>query len=138
MLSLTLTLSISPFPTVYLYLALSHHHALSSLSHIPLLLLSPCFHHQLLDEFADVTQSEKQFIKLWNGYLKKDPPYSDYFFSEICRRFSADVGNQICEKKLRWPFLLHLLTMWEFNLVSMKVVEECMSMIDATIAGDDE
>ena len=110
--------------------------------------------HRHLDEFSssEVSHSEKQFMKIWNEFVLRrssdteaagggagGPIYADYLFPRVCADF-ARVARPLFRRLLglRTGFLLHLMTSWEFGLVSGPEIEACMRIADDHSDSDDE
>ena len=83
-----------------------------------------------IDEYEDVSIEEKQFMKLWNAHMSSFTLYGDSFLPLSCLRFANRFGNIIYKEGFRYIFLLHLVTLWEFGLLSHQDISECMSVID--------
>ena len=87
--------------------------------------------HRVLEEFEDVTQEEKELMKLWNSFTARHPVYSvAYFMSHSLVPFVHEFGDGIVEKKLRYQFLLHLLGLWDFGLIRKEDITRLVNEID--------
>jgi len=87
---------------------------------------------QFIDEFEDVTWSENQFFKLWNRFVRRHRrlTFADYIFPQACQRFARDWGPKVLRLGLRNAFLLHMLAMWEWGLITPQQIAGCMMLLD--------
>ena len=87
-----------------------------------------------LDNQTDLSAAERDLMLRWNLYLHNHPCQSDAQMSQRCQDFAAVAGKDMQrDPDLRRCFLVHLINLWEFNLVSAVVVDECMTYIDQLI-----
>eukprot|EP00899_Mesostigma_viride_P028591 jgi/Mesvir1/8917/Mv14202-RA.2 len=85
----------------------------------------------VLDEFPDLSASEKSFMLLWNTYFHKHPLYADMHCPVACYNFavhSLDVIGR--SKELRRCFMLHLTNLWDLALIDSKVIDACLRVVD--------
>jgi hypothetical protein len=110
------------FPGVFIA-----HFASSARMHVSLPL-------QLLDDFDDVSNLEKTFIKLWDAFIMSWSIIPDYSIPSSCLEFVRQNGITLIESNLRQKFLLHMFNLWDFRLVSSRHISMCMAELDS-IAG---
>lgn len=79
---------------------------------------------QLIDEFTDVNDGEKELMKLWNLHLMKNSYIADFQVLEACRSFIDNYSRDLKEKNLERNFLLHLVNLHDFNLITSSQIEE--------------
>lgn len=79
---------------------------------------------QLIDEFTDVNDGEKQLMKLWNLHLMKNSYIADFQVIDACRSFIDKNSQELKEKNLERNFLLHLINLHDFNLITSSQIEE--------------
>ncbi|XP_061882121.1 polycomb protein suz12-B-like isoform X2 [Entelurus aequoreus] len=95
-----------------------------------------------LDEFTDVNEGEKEVMKLWNlhvmqhGYVdtNSSPALTDHTISFIADNqmnhaimlFVESCGEHIVRRNLCRNFLLHLVSMHDFNLVGTATIDRAM------------
>lgn len=84
-----------------------------------------------LDEYDDLSWSEKMFMKLWNRFAHERHIPDDRFFADRCFEFAKLHAVTLLTKNLRSAFVFHLLTMWEFGKIQTDCVIKCMSEINA-------
>lgn len=86
---------------------------------------------QQLDNQTDLSSAERDLMLRWNLHLHDHPCRSDLQMSQRCRDFAAVAGKDMQrDQNLRRCFLVHMINLWEFNLVPAVVVDECMTCID--------
>jgi hypothetical protein len=93
---------------------------------------------RLLDEFEDVSIEEKQIMKMWNQYIFYNKVYADRLLPQTCLDFTKRHAQMINEAGLRGNFLLHLLTLWDYALITSDTIAECMINLDKQKAGGNE
>ena len=86
---------------------------------------------ELIDEFVDVSTTEKSFMKLWNEFVMENAPYSDYYVANKCIQFSTSFAGRLVDERLRQCLLMHLFSLWDVGLVDAEAVDECMTIYDA-------
>lgn len=79
---------------------------------------------QLIDEFTDVNDGEKELMKLWNLHMMKNSYIADFQVIEACRSFIDNYSQILKEKNLERNFLLHLVNLHDFNLITSSQIEE--------------
>jgi len=79
---------------------------------------------QLIDEFTDVNDGEKELMKLWNLHLMKNSYIADFQVTEACRSFIDKYSQELKDKNLERNFLLHLVNLHDFNLITSSQIEE--------------
>jgi hypothetical protein len=92
---------------------------------------------ELLDELEDVTAREKQFMKLWNRFIKSNHIIADKDVPLKCHEFVLIHRNQL-NAGLRLNFLLHLFNLWDSGVISSNRISHCMSMLDSAKHRDNE
>ena len=50
-----------------------------------------------------------------------------------CRDFATKKGTEIMAKGLRNNFVLHLMNLFSFNLISSDCIKECVTIVDASL-----
>ena len=103
---------------------------------------------QALDEFEDVTISEKTLMKMFSRYVQRHPVYADYLFPATCVDFVLEAAPLIVAARLRTALLGHLLTMLTWGVIDRHCIAVCMAIVDhearcadsdsATAAADSE
>ncbi|XP_013860354.1 polycomb protein suz12-B isoform X1 [Austrofundulus limnaeus] len=82
-----------------------------------------------LDEFTDVNEGEKEVMKLWNLHVMKNGFIADNQMNQAIMLFVEDCGAHIIRRNLCRNFLLHLVSMHDFNLVSTATIDRAMQRL---------
>ncbi|KAM7009734.1 polycomb protein suz12-B isoform 2-T2 [Tautogolabrus adspersus] len=80
-----------------------------------------------LDEFTDVNEGEKEVMKLWNLHVMKHGFIADNQMNHAIMLFAENNGAYIVRRNLCRNFLLHLVSMHDFNLVSTATIDRAMA-----------
>jgi len=73
---------------------------------------------RMIDEFSDVNEGEKEFMKMWNLHVQHYTFVGDCQMGLALKMFIEEKGEELLEKKLYWNFVLHLCNMFEFGVLS--------------------
>ncbi|XP_062243108.1 polycomb protein suz12-B isoform X4 [Platichthys flesus] len=82
-----------------------------------------------LDEFTDVNEGEKEVMKLWNLHVMKHGFIADNQMNQAIKAFVEKRGAHIIRRNLCRNFLLHLVSMHDFNLVSTATIDRAMAQL---------
>ncbi|KAI5628834.1 polycomb protein suz12-A [Silurus asotus] len=82
-----------------------------------------------IDEFTDVNEGEKEVMKLWNLHVMKHGFIADNQMTQSCMQFVENYGDVVVEKDLCRNFLLHLVSMHDFGLVSTLTIDRAMARL---------
>ncbi|XP_060948350.1 polycomb protein suz12-B isoform X2 [Limanda limanda] len=87
-----------------------------------------------LDEFTDVNEGEKEVMKLWNLHVMKHGYVVSNFIADnqmnqAIKAFVENRGAHIIRRNLCRNFLLHLVSMHDFNLVSTATIDRAMAQL---------
>uniref|UniRef100_A0A8D0DGT7 SUZ12 polycomb repressive complex 2 subunit b n=1 Tax=Sander lucioperca TaxID=283035 RepID=A0A8D0DGT7_SANLU len=82
-----------------------------------------------LDEFTDVNEGEKEVMKLWNLHVMKYGFIADNQMNQAIMLFAENTGAHIIRRNLCRNFLLHLVSMHDFNLVSTATIDRAMARL---------
>lgn len=86
--------------------------------------------HRQVEEYVDLNTQEQAFMKLWNGHIATCEAYSDALILFVCQRFVQRFGSTLVSKNLRHNFLLHLLTIWDFGLITAEALQQLINDVD--------
>ena len=86
-----------------------------------------------IDDFEDVGYEEKTFMKLWNSYIVALPPYGDTYIPFSCEIFAKRFAVQLVDQHLRYHFLFHLITFWEFGLLRAEDIQYLIAIVDKRV-----
>ncbi|XP_062581731.1 polycomb protein suz12-like [Saccostrea cucullata] len=84
----------------------------------------------MIDEFTDVNEGEKELMKLWNLHVMKYNFISDCQIPEACYSFVREHGVELIKKNLNKNFLVHMVNMFDFSLIRPDVVHKTMRLLD--------
>lgn len=87
------------------------------------------FLSQLILDFTDVNDGEKEIMILWNCFILPVMPLSDRKMPELISRFSKENGELIVSKGLVKNFLLHLTNLHSFGLIKAQDLQSAMLYI---------
>lgn len=79
-----------------------------------------------IEEFTDVNEGEKEVMKLWNLHVMKHGFIADNQMNHACMLFVEQMGQRIIEKNLCRNFMLHLVSMHDFNLINISTIDKAM------------
>ncbi|KAM9819767.1 polycomb protein suz12-B isoform X2 [Syngnathus typhle] len=82
-----------------------------------------------LDEFTDVNEGEKEVMKLWNLHVMQNGFIADNQMNQAVMLFVEDCGAHIVRRNLCRNFLLHLVSMHDFNLVGTATIDRAMTRL---------
>ncbi|CAN9505966.1 unnamed protein product [Ophioblennius macclurei] len=82
-----------------------------------------------IEEFTDVNEGEKEIMKLWNLHVMKHGFIADNQMNEASLLFAEQHANAIIGRGLGRNFLLHLISMHDFNLISTTTIDRAMARL---------
>ncbi|XP_068192192.1 polycomb protein suz12-A-like isoform X2 [Antennarius striatus] len=82
-----------------------------------------------IEDFTDVNEGEKEIMKLWNLHVMKHGFIADHQMNEACLLFVERHGAHIVQRDLCRNFLLHLVSMHDFNLVTTATLDRAMARL---------
>ncbi|XP_029456571.1 polycomb protein SUZ12 isoform X2 [Rhinatrema bivittatum] len=82
-----------------------------------------------IEEFSDVNEGEKEVMKLWNLHVMKHGFIADNQMNYACMLFVENYGLKIIKKNLCRNFMLHLVSMHDFNLISITTIDKAVSKL---------
>ncbi|XP_035510180.1 polycomb protein suz12-like [Morone saxatilis] len=85
-----------------------------------------------IEDFTDVNEGEKEIMKLWNLHVMKHGFIADNQMNEACLLFAERNAAHIVKHNLFRNFLLHLISMHDFNLVSTMTIDQAMARLRLT------
>jgi len=85
---------------------------------------------ELVDEFDDVTSSEKRFLKLWNRFMKCHTVVADQVIPSKCAEFVNEYSQMLVDMDLREELLLHFTGLWDAGLISATHLKNLMAEFD--------
>ncbi|KAG8456749.1 hypothetical protein GDO86_002508, partial [Hymenochirus boettgeri] len=82
-----------------------------------------------IEEFSDVNEGEKEVMKLWNLHVMKHGFIADNQMNHGCMLFVENYGPKIIEKNLCRNFMLHLVSMHDFNLINITTIDKAVTRL---------
>jgi hypothetical protein len=87
---------------------------------------------KMIDEFNDVSFSEKEVMKLWNKFVFNNPITADFRVSRHAFQFCETYKDFIKRNHhLRNAVLLHFMAMWEFGILQMEDISSALQLVDS-------
>ncbi|KAK6171410.1 hypothetical protein SNE40_019604 [Patella caerulea] len=84
----------------------------------------------MIDEFTDVNEGEKELMKMWNLHIMRNQYIADCQIAQACSSFVEAHGKEIIDKKLCRNFTIHLVNMFDFSLIKPENVQRCVSQLE--------
>lgn len=88
---------------------------------------------QMIDEFTDVNEGEKELMKLWNLHVMKHGYVGDCQLPIACEMFLDTNGYEIIRKNIYRNFILHMSSLYDYGLVSpetfYKIVQKLQGIL---------
>ncbi|XP_055529889.1 polycomb protein suz12 isoform X2 [Wyeomyia smithii] len=81
---------------------------------------------QMIDEFTDVNEGEKELMKMWNLHVMKFGYVGDCQIPIALEMFIECRGRELLKKNLYRNFVLHMSSMFDFGLVSPEVMQKAI------------
>uniref|UniRef100_A0AAX7TVU0 Polycomb protein VEFS-Box domain-containing protein n=1 Tax=Astatotilapia calliptera TaxID=8154 RepID=A0AAX7TVU0_ASTCA len=82
-----------------------------------------------IEDFMDVNEGEKEIMKMWNLHVMKRGFIADNQMKEACLLFAEHHAAFIVKRNLCRNFLLHLISMHDFNLISTLTINQAMARL---------
>jgi hypothetical protein len=84
----------------------------------------------MLEEFTDVSETEKVFMKRWNVFAETDVVIPDSSVEALVKRFAEENKTWIKEEEgVREEFVKHCLNLWDNAVLTGKGMEKIMAFI---------
>merc|ERR1712150_123381 len=77
-----------------------------------------------IDEYTDVNDGEKEIMKMWSGFVSNINIVGDYQVPRAIDLFIEKYGRIIRENNWYKNFVLHLINLHDFHVITPKVVFE--------------
>uniref|UniRef100_A0A8C7Z195 SUZ12 polycomb repressive complex 2 subunit a n=1 Tax=Oryzias sinensis TaxID=183150 RepID=A0A8C7Z195_9TELE len=82
-----------------------------------------------IEEFTDVNEGEKEIMKLWNLHVMKHGFIADNQMNKACLLFAEQHAALVVERGLCRNFLLHLISMHDFNLIGTATIDQAVAKL---------
>ncbi|XP_050092371.1 polycomb protein suz12-B isoform X2 [Anopheles aquasalis] len=93
---------------------------------------------QMIDEFTDVNEGEKEIMKMWNLHVMKYGYVGDCQIPIALDMFVEMRGREVWSRNLYRNFVLHMCSMGDFNLVSPEVQLRIIRKLRKILTSDPE
>uniref|UniRef100_A0A182WDX5 C2H2-type domain-containing protein n=1 Tax=Anopheles minimus TaxID=112268 RepID=A0A182WDX5_9DIPT len=93
---------------------------------------------QMIDEFTDVNEGEKELMKMWNLHVMKYGYVGDCQIPIALEMFIELRGRELMARNLYRNFVLHMCSMFDFGLVSADVMQRIIRKLRKIPANDTE
>ncbi|KAH8307291.1 hypothetical protein KR044_008945 [Drosophila immigrans] len=96
---------------------------------------------QMIDEFSDVNEGEKELMKLWNLHVMRHGFVGDCQLPLACEMFLDAKGVEIVRKNLYRNFILHMCSLFDYGLIAAdtvyKTVQKLQGLLSKYAAGQE-
>lgn len=96
---------------------------------------------QMIDEFSDVNEGEKELMKLWNLHVMRHGFVGDCQLPLACEMFLDAKGHEIVRKNLYRNFILHMCSLFDYGLIAAdtvyKTVQKLQGLLSKYAAGQE-
>lgn len=86
--------------------------------------------HALMDQFDDISLHQKEFLKLWNGFVAEFRVHSNMYVQDACTEFARRHRDVLC-RQYRHSFLLHLINLYHQALLHSSAFLLCLMYVDS-------
>ena len=84
----------------------------------------------MLNDFNDVNEGEKEFMKLWNLFTMRNECIADCQLISILELFVKQEAKNICSLNLFNNFLLHLANLCDYDLINPNQLLDLINLIN--------
>lgn len=84
----------------------------------------------MIDEFTDVNEGEKELMKMWNLHVMKHNYIGDCQIMTACQDFVNTHGEDILRKNLYRNFKLHMINLFDFSLIKPEEVHKTLAKLE--------
>lgn len=89
---------------------------------------------QMIDEFTDVNEGEKELMKLWNLHVMKNGYVGDCQLPLACEMFLDANGHEIIRKNIYRNFILHMCSLFDYGLVSPEALYKTVQKLQGILS----
>ncbi|CCJ30490.1 unnamed protein product [Pneumocystis jirovecii] len=86
-------------------------------------------HEDILDDFMDITVSEKAFMKLWDRFIINDRPIGRCHLPDSIMRFVYSHKNILQAENLINEFWKHLLNLVQYKFIDLVTLRKSMEVV---------
>ncbi|KAF8057695.1 hypothetical protein N665_1256s0004 [Sinapis alba] len=85
----------------------------------------------MIDDFEDVSPTEKNFMHLWNTFVRKQRVITDGHVPWACEAFSKFYKKEFIESKpLHSCWRMFMIKLWEYDLIDAVTINKCNLLIE--------
>jgi len=88
---------------------------------------------KMIDDFTDVNDGEKEFMKIWNHHVQKYTYVGDCQMPQALKMFIEERAHMIVQKGLYRNFILHLVNLSEFGVIGAAHIFTAISKLQSTM-----
>lgn len=89
---------------------------------------------QMIDEFTDVNEGEKELMKMWNLHIMRNGYVGDIQIPLACEMFLDLHGKELLQKNLYRNFVLHLCNFFDYGLISPETLYKIIQKLQSTLS----
>ncbi|XP_059089799.1 polycomb protein suz12-B-like [Tigriopus californicus] len=89
---------------------------------------------RMIDEFSDVNDGEKDFMKLWNLHIQHYTFVGDCQMNHAIKAFIDEKGPELVRKNLYRNFVVHCCNLFEFGVIGPAFVHLAISRMQRHLA----
>ncbi|KAH8268800.1 hypothetical protein KR018_007582 [Drosophila ironensis] len=89
---------------------------------------------QMIDEFSDVNEGEKELMKLWNLHIMRHGFVGDCQLPLACEMFLDAKGHEIVRKNLYRNFILHMCSLFDYGLIAAETVYKSVQKLQGMLS----
>lgn len=89
---------------------------------------------QMIDEFSDVNEGEKELMKLWNLHVMRHGFVGDCQLPLACEMFLDAKGHEIVRKNLYRNFILHMCSLFDYGLIAAETVYKTVQKLQGLLS----
>ena len=85
--------------------------------------------NRLVEQFDDISLHQKEFLKLWNTFVRLYPVHGQLYVQDACTTF-AFKHRALLRSHYRHSFLLHLINLHNMSLIHPEAFALCVAYLD--------
>lgn len=89
---------------------------------------------QMIDEFTDVNEGEKELMKMWNLHIMRNGYVGDIQIPLACEMFLDVHGKELLRKNLYKNFMLHLCNFFDYGLLSPETLQKIIQKLQGILS----
>lgn len=89
---------------------------------------------QMIDEFTDVNEGEKELMKMWNLHIMRNGYVGDIQIPLACAMFLDMKGKELLQKNLYKNFVLHLCNFFDYGLISPETLHKTIQKLQRILS----